>query len=41
MVMFSKGLTMLGMDNNDRNSTQESSPNKESNDSSNDFSANK
>ena len=37
--MFSEGLTMLGFDNNGSNSAQESSPNEEHNDSSNDFSA--
>ena len=39
--MFLKGLTMLGFANNGSNSAQESSPNRESNDSSDDFSADK
>ena len=34
-------LTIVGFDNNDSSSTQESSPNEEYNDSSDDFSANK
>ena len=40
-VMFSEGLTVLGFDNNGSNSAQESSPNEKSDDSRNDFSANK
>ena len=37
--MFLGGLTTLGFDSNSSNSAQESSPNQESNDSINDFSA--
>ena len=40
-LMLLEGLTMLGFDNNGSNSAQESSPNEESNESSEDFSANK
>ena len=40
-VRFSEGLTVLGFDNNNSNRDQESSPNKESIESSDDFSANK
>ena len=40
-MTVSEGLTMFGFDNNGSNSTQKSSPNKESNDSSEDFSENK
>ena len=40
-IMFSEGLTTLGFDNNSSNSAQESSPNQDSYDSSDDFSANK
>ena len=36
-----RGMTLPGFDNNSSSSTQESSPNKEFNDSSDDFSANK
>ena len=39
-AMFSEGLNIFGFDHNRSNSAQESSPNKESNDSSDDFSAN-
>ena len=39
-ITFSEGLNILGFDNNCSNSTEESSLNKESNDSSDDFSAN-
>ena len=39
--MFSAGLTKLGIENNGSNSAQESSPNKTSNNSSDDFLANK
>ena len=35
--MFWEGLTMLGFDSNNSNRAKESSPNKESNDSSDDF----
>ena len=35
--MFLDGLKILGFDDNSSNSAQESSPNKESNDSSTDF----
>ena len=40
-VMFLEGMNIHGFDDNGSNSAKESSPNKESNDSSNDFSANK
>ena len=39
--MFLEGLNLLGFDNNGSNIVQESSPTKEFNDSSDDFSANK
>ena len=39
--MFPKGLTELGFDNKGSNRAQESTPNEESNDSSDDFSKNK
>ena len=39
--MFSEGFTMLGSEHNGKNGAQKSSPNEESNDSSDDFSANK
>ena len=39
-ITFSEGLSILGFDNKHSNSAQESSPNKESNDSNNNFSAN-
>ena len=39
--MFSEGLTVLGFDNNRSNNAQESSPNEESDDCSDDFAANK
>ena len=39
--IFLEGLAMLGFDNNSSNSTQESSPYKESNDFNDDFSSNK
>ena len=39
--MFLEGLTMLGFDNNGNNSAQQSSPDEESNDSSDSFSTNK
>ena len=39
--MFSDGLIMLGVENNRSNSAQESSPNKKSHNSSDDFLANK
>ena len=39
--MFLEGMTMLGFDNNGNNSAQQSSPDEESNDSSDSFSTNK
>ena len=39
--MFLDGLKILGFDDNSSNSAQESSPNQDSYDSSDDFSANK
>ena len=39
-VMFSEGLNTLGFDDNHSSSTQQASPNEESSDSSNNFSAN-